>query len=129
MFRKFLDSFDIPESEWEDPRLDLKNTQARVQKMDPAELLAGYIPGAYDKLVAGLTCFSCYGAAAMVLVTAIDVTSTCSDHGLCFTGVVHVACSAHQTYRGVEDSSRCGTLFAYVSDTGASCAADIRFYL
>jgi GTP cyclohydrolase I len=83
---------DIPQSEWDDPALDLQNTGRRVAAMYRDELLAGYRPGALEKLIASFTTFPNKSRqAAMVAEMDINFESLCSHHCLPFMGVAHVA--------------------------------------
>jgi GTP cyclohydrolase I len=87
---KLLYGVPIPQSEWDDPALDLHNSSRRVSAMY-CELLAGYRPGALQKLIDNFTTFSSDGQDSMVLETGVAWSSLCSHHRLPFTGVAHVA--------------------------------------
>ena len=88
---EFFRRLPIPAEDREHPGLDLANSPARVAKMFEEELLAGYKPGALERLRAKFTTFASDGGDGMVSEGPITFTSLCAHHSLPFTGEAFVA--------------------------------------
>jgi len=87
---EFFKDLGIPQSEWDDPALDIANTPRRITKMLRNELLVSYQPGALADLKSRFTKFPSDGRDAMVLEGPIDFHSTCAHHLLPFSGEAYV---------------------------------------
>jgi GTP cyclohydrolase I len=86
----FLGWLGLPESELDDPRLDLRRSPARIMRMLRTELLSSYDPHAFDEMVESFTCFEAHGDEAMVTFAPVAFHSLCSHHFLPFSGTAHI---------------------------------------
>jgi GTP cyclohydrolase I len=77
----------VPEEEWGSAVLDLDNTSDRVESMFREELLAGYRPGARDRLIDEFTTFNAAELRDPGMVAGkAEFSSVCAHHLQAFTG-------------------------------------------
>lgn len=100
----------VPASEWEDPRLDLRRTPARVARAFQEDMLAGY---QLEKELVFTTFPVPEGEEqALVFEGPIQFVSVCSHHLLPITGTAYVSYIPEELIVGASKLARVVDIFA-----------------
>jgi GTP cyclohydrolase I len=113
-FRRLFRELGVPEQEWEDRGLDIRNTPGRVARMYRDELLSSYRPGAHEDLIRKFTCFDEKGDDAMVVEGPISFHSLCAHHCLPFSGEAYVGYIPDQKIVGASKLARVVTHYSHM---------------
>lgn len=114
----------VPESEFDDPELDLQKTPARVRRMW-SEMLEGYLPQKWD-----FTTFpNPDEQSQLIVVRDLSFVSTCAHHRLPFRGKAHVGYIPDRVVCGLSKIPRTVDLFAHRFQTQERLGRQVADFL